>query len=239
MASVLVPYGTAAERTPAAVDRLCQTLAARGHEPTDVEAAVFPANVSIEGFDAVVVAATGGPEDAAEDDATNPRPLPTPEDAVAAFADSYLREMTYTPTALVQCWPPTPVVDPADRARAAAELEGLIADTAWYPDRVAALGGPLAYERHGFLRLLDLERLAGDAEADDGEDGEGDDGDGWSHAFETSLAAADGESADGGAVAALADDLAAFVEGRLGTAPGGRARASDDSPAPGRDDGED
>lgn len=213
MASFLVPYGTAADRTPAAVDRLRQTLERRGHEVTDVEAAVFPANVSIEGFDAVVVAATGGPDG--------------PEDAVEEFARSQRGDLMDAPTALVQCCPTALVVDPADRARAAAQLEGLLTRTAWYPDRVAALDGPLAYARHGFLRLLDLERLAADADAasDDGangSDGDGGDDDAWGAGFEAG-GDDDGEDeealVDEGAVAAVAADVAAFVDGRLGPGP--------------------
>ncbi|WP_284014635.1 flavodoxin domain-containing protein [Halobaculum litoreum] len=93
-------------------------------------------------------------------------------------------------------------------AEAAGYVEAFLEAVDWHPDRVAQFGGALRYSKYGFLRRLVMRRMVGDS-------------------FPEADPAGDTEFTDWDEVEAFANDVAAFVEGRLGAAPDAGADATD------------
>lgn len=238
MAAFLVCYGTGVDRAAAVADRFVDVVEGRGHEATSVRAGVFPSNVVIEGFDAIVVVAGG------DSDARRP--------AVSEFVRSNLTAMADRPTAVL-------CVDPATATpqETATDLDAFLATTGWNPDRIARFGGSLDFATYGFLDRLLVKLVAagagGDAIAasEDGASGTDPSGstDGaeqagrvdrtepGTHASETKESAeanaggtetpAD-DDGDWPAVENCAADVAAFVEGRRGAPAAGPDAAPGD-----------
>lgn len=86
------------------------------------------------------------------------------------------------------------------REQAAGYVESFVEETGWHPDRIGQFGGALRFSQYGFPKRLLLKQIAKtefpDVEVSD-----------------------DVEFTDWEEVEAFANDVAAFVEGRLGTAP--------------------
>jgi len=88
-------------------------------------------------------------------------------------------------------------------AEAAGYVESFVEATDWHPDRIGQFGGALRFSEYGFLTRLMMKQIAKRAMPD----------------VDTSR---DVEFTDWDEVDAFANDVAAFVEGRLGlTAPSG------------------
>jgi menaquinone-dependent protoporphyrinogen oxidase len=87
-------------------------------------------------------------------------------------------------------------------AQAAEYVDEFLEATGWQPDRIGLFGGALRYSKYGFLKRLLMKRIAKSATGD----------------TDTSR---DYEYTDWAEVEAFANDVAAFVEGRLGVAPSG------------------
>lgn len=85
-------------------------------------------------------------------------------------------------------------------AETAGYVEAFIDATGWHPDRIATFGGALRYSEYGFLKRLMMRRITRESFPD----------------VDTSD---DTEFTDWGEVTAFANDVAAFVEGRLGVVP--------------------
>ncbi|MFW6317248.1 MAG: flavodoxin domain-containing protein [Halorubrum sp.] len=87
------------------------------------------------------------------------------------------------------------------REEAAGYVESFLSETGWHPDRIGQFGGALRFSEYGFLKRLVMKRIAADL-LTDGREPDG-----------------DVEFTDWDAVDAFANDVAAFVEGRLGAVP--------------------
>ena len=87
-----------------------------------------------------------------------------------------------------------------DRAEAAGYVESFVEATGWTPDRIGLFGGALRYSEYGFLKRLMMKQIAKRKLPDEDVSG-------------------DVEFTDWAEVEAFANDVAAFVEGRLGVAP--------------------
>ncbi|MFC7070145.1 flavodoxin domain-containing protein [Halobaculum lipolyticum] len=85
-------------------------------------------------------------------------------------------------------------------AEAAGYVEAFLDATDWHPDRIAQFGGALRYSQYGFLKRLLMRQIVRDSlpEADP---------------------SGDTEYTDWDEVEAFANDVGAFVEGRLGVTP--------------------
>ncbi|WP_277554654.1 flavodoxin domain-containing protein [Halobaculum limi] len=98
-----------------------------------------------------------------------------------------------------------------DTDDAAAETAGYIEEfidaTEWHPDRIGAFGGALRYSEYGFLKRLLMRRITRES-------------------FPDADTSGDTEFTDWDEVTAFANDVAAFVEGRLGVVP---PEATDDA----------
>lgn len=161
MASFLVCYGIGEGQPELVADRVVEVLEARGHEASSVDASVFPANVVLDGFDAIVVGTAG-------------RGVPPGPD-VRRVVETNHAALGACPTAHFQVSPASEGDD--RRTDDARSVERFLTATGWDPDRIAVFGGALGFAKYGFLDRLAVERLAGDAsgEADASGDYEYDD----------------------------------------------------------------
>lgn len=123
-------------------------------------------------------------------------------EGIVRFLDPDAGRLESRPTAFFQVSLSSAVDDPERRAEAARYVDELLESTGFRPDRVALFGGALRYSKYGFLKRAMLKRIAAEATGD----------------TDTSR---DYEYTDWAAVEAFANDVAAFVEGRLGTDPRG------------------
>lgn len=117
-------------------------------------------------------------------------------EAVQEYVRDHHDALADRPTAFFQVSLSSVSADPERRAEAARYVDEFLEVTDWHPDRVAQFGGALRYSKYGFLKRLMMKQIATEATGD----------------TDTSR---DYEYTDWAAVEAFADDVAAFVEGRL------------------------
>lgn len=122
---------------------------------------------------------------------------------IGSIVEANLDALAARPTAFFQVSLSSAVDDPDRQAEAAGYVDDFVETTGWQPDRIGLFGGALRYSKYGFLKRLLLKRIAKEATGD----------------TDTSR---DYEYTDWTEVEAFANDVAAFVEGRLGVPPTGR-----------------
>jgi len=152
MVSVLVCYGTGEGQTATVAERIAETFAERGHDPTVVDADALPVDLAVADFDAVLVGSSihvGTQRPEIEEFVTDNR------DALAA-----------RPTGFFQVSLSSATDDPDRRAEAAGYVDAFAEETGWQPDRVGLFGGALRYSEYGFLTRLLMKRIAKDATGD-------------------------------------------------------------------------
>ena len=118
--------------------------------------------------------------------------------AVIEFAESNRDELAKKPTAFFQISLSSATEE--GRAQAAGYVEEFVESTGWTPDRIGLFGGALRYAEYGFLKRLMMKQIAKRKLPDED-------------------VSKDIEFTDWEEVEAFANDVAAFVEGRLGVAP--------------------
>ena len=118
---------------------------------------------------------------------------------IRTFVETHRDALHERPTAFFQL--SLNIVDARSekRAEAAGYIDTFLKTTGWHPDRIGHFGGALRYSKYGFLKRLMMKQIAKRASGD----------------IDTSR---DYEYTDWAEVEAFANDFAAFVEGRLGTA---------------------
>lgn len=121
----------------------------------------------------------------------------THQPAVLTFAVDHRDALAERPTAFFQVSLSSATDDPERRAEAAGYVDRFVENAGWQPDRVGLFGGALRYSAYGFLTRLLMKRIAREATGD----------------TDTSR---DYEYTDWAEVEAFANDVGAFVEGRLG-----------------------
>ena len=131
---------------------------------------------------------------------------------VVEFVRDHRAALEGRPTALFQV--SLSSATDAGEAQAAGYVEEFIEATGWHPDRIGLFGGALRYGEYGFLKRLMMKQIA--KRQLPGKD--------VSH---------DREFTDWEEVEAFADDVAAFVEGRLGIVPPAAASGTGDEPGDG------
>ncbi|EMA37755.1 flavodoxin domain-containing protein [Halococcus hamelinensis] len=124
--------------------------------------------------------------------------------AVREFVDDNRDALAARPTAFFQLSLASATEQGA--AQAAEYVDEFLEATGWQPDRIGLFGGALRYSKYGFLKRLLMKHIAKSATSD----------------TDTSR---DYEYTDWEEVEAFANDVAAFVEGRLGVAPSGDGQA--------------
>lgn len=184
MASFLVLYGTGEGQTATVADRIAETLADRGHEPTVSDAADLPADLDPAAFDAVLVGASVH--------------YGKHQRETVSFVRQNREALAAKPTAFFQV--SLASADESGRVEAAGYVDSFVAETGWYPDRIGLFGGALRYSEYGFLKRLLMKQIA-------------------KRNFPDADRSRDTEFTDWAEVEAFAADVAAFVEGRLGTTP--------------------
>lgn len=119
---------------------------------------------------------------------------------IQAFVKTHREALRERPTAFFQL--SLNIADPREekRAEAAQYMDAFLEETGWHPDRIGHFGGALRYSKYGFLKRLMMKQIAKRATGD----------------IDTSR---DYEYTDWAEVDAFANDVAAFVEGRLGAVP--------------------
>ena len=115
--------------------------------------------------------------------------------AVREFVTSYRDALTEKPTAFFQVSMSS--ANEEKRERAAGYVEAFLDATGWHPDRIAQFGGALRFSEFGFLKRFMVKQVVKRENPD----------------LDTSR---DVEFTDWQAVEDFANDVAAFVEGRLG-----------------------
>jgi menaquinone-dependent protoporphyrinogen oxidase len=191
MASFLIYYGTGEGQTATVAERIVETLDARGHDATAVNAADAPADLAVADYDAVLVGASihAGKH----------------QPAVVEFAQANRDALAARPTAFFQLSMSSATAEGA--AQAAGYVEEYLDETEWHPDRIAQFGGALRFSEFGFLKRFMVKQVVKREMPD----------------LDTSE---DAEFTDWQAVDDFANDVAAFVEGRLGL-PAPEAGASE------------
>ena len=152
MASVFVCYGTGEGQTATVADRLAETLADRGHDPTVVDAAALPTELNVEDFDAVLVGSSIH--------------VGTQRPEVERFVSDERDALAGRPTGFFQVSLSSATDDPERRAEAAGYVDAFVEQTGWHPDRIGLFGGALRYSEYGFLTRLLMKRIARDATGD-------------------------------------------------------------------------
>jgi menaquinone-dependent protoporphyrinogen oxidase len=121
-----------------------------------------------------------------------------PQSAVVKFVTANRETLAAKPTAFFQVSLSTATEQGAKRA--AGYVEQFIEKTGWHPDRIGLFGGALRYSEYGFLKCLLMKQIA-------------------KRTYPDLDTAEDVEFTDLAEVDAFTADVAAFVEGRLGTPP--------------------
>jgi menaquinone-dependent protoporphyrinogen oxidase len=119
--------------------------------------------------------------------------------AVREFVTANQDALTGRPTAFFQVSLSSATADEQRRAEAAAYVDDFLETTGWNPDRIGLFGGALRYSKYGFLKRLVMKRIAKEATGD-------------------TDTGRDYEYTDWAEVERFGNDVAAFVEGRLGGA---------------------
>lgn len=114
---------------------------------------------------------------------------------VRSFVSDELDVLEAVPTAFFQVSLSSATEEGQEQA--AGYVEGFIEETGWHPDRIGKFGGALRFSEYGFLKRLLMKQIV-------------------KRTMEDVEAAGDTELTDWAAVEAFANDVGAFVEGRLG-----------------------
>jgi menaquinone-dependent protoporphyrinogen oxidase len=120
------------------------------------------------------------------------------QSAVQQFVSANRETLTEKPTAFFQVSMSSATEE--GREQAAGYVEAFLEATDWHPDRIAMFGGALRFSEYGFLKRLLVRQVA-------------------KREFPDVDRSTDVEFTDWRAVADFANDVAAFVEGRLGVVP--------------------
>ncbi|WP_232700694.1 flavodoxin domain-containing protein [Halobacterium wangiae] len=126
--------------------------------------------------------------------------------AVTEFVEANHEALAGTPTAFFQVSMSSATEQ--GREQAAGYVESFLEATDWHPDRIATFGGALRFSEYGFLKRFLVKQVA-------------------KKEFPDVDRSADAEFTDWQAVADFANDVAAFVEGRLGVVPTDGAPATE------------
>lgn len=118
--------------------------------------------------------------------------------SVRRFVEAHRKALDTKPTAFFQLSLSSASEEGA--AEAAGYADELFEATGWHPDRIGLFGGALRFSEYGLLTRFTMRRIARENHPD----------------VDTST---DTEFTDWEEVDAFANDVAAFVEGRLGVAP--------------------
>jgi len=152
MTTVLVCYGTGEGQTGTVADRIAETLADRGHDPTVVDAAAPPVDLAVADFDAVLVGSSIH--------------VGKHRSEITTFVTEHRDALAELPTGFFQVSLSSATDDPERRAEAAGYVDALVEETGWQPDRVGLFGGALRYSEYGFLTRLMMKRIAKEATGD-------------------------------------------------------------------------
>lgn len=121
------------------------------------------------------------------------------QQAVVDFATANRDVLSAKPTAFFQVSLSSATEEGAEQA--AGYVDSFVDETGWHPDRIAQFGGALRFSEFGFLMRFMVKQVA-------------------KRGFPDLDTSEDAEFTDWNAVEDFANDVAAFVEGRLGaTAP--------------------
>lgn len=144
MATLLVCYGTGEGQTAKVARRLADTLEARGHDTTAVDAADLPSDLDVRDFDAVLVGASihAGKH----------------QKVVREFVTENRNVLASKPTGFFQV--SLSSANEEGEAQAAGYVEEFVEATDWHPDRIGLFGGALRYSEYGFLKRLLMKQIA-------------------------------------------------------------------------------
>jgi len=120
------------------------------------------------------------------------------QSAVGSFVNANREALAAKPTAFFQVSMSSATENGRDTA--AGYVEEFLDATGWHPDRIAMFGGALRFSEYGFLKRLFVKQIA-------------------KREFPDVNRSADVEFTEWQAVADFANDIAAFVEARLGVTP--------------------
>ena len=190
MGTISVVYGTGEGHTEKVAGRVGETVEARGHTCTVTDVDSVTGDSGAELVENSDAVIVGSSVHASKH-----------HGAIVAFVRDNRSALAAVPTAFFQVSLASAVDDDEWRANAAAYVDTMLESTGFDPDRIALFGGALRYSKYGFLKRLLMKQLAKRATGD----------------VDTSR---DFEYTDWDEVEAFANDFAAFVEGRRGSAPG-------------------
>jgi len=152
MASILVLFGTGEGQTAKVAARIDGVLTDRGHDVSTVDVESRPAELDVEGFDAILVGSSIH--------------LGKHHEAIRAFVAENSEVLNARVSGFFQVSLSSAVDDPERHAEAAQYVDEFLEGAGWHPDRIGLFGGALRYSKYGFLKRLMLKRIAKDATGD-------------------------------------------------------------------------
>jgi menaquinone-dependent protoporphyrinogen oxidase len=155
MKPLLIIYATREGQTRHIAEHLGATLGARQHSFDLVDAAHIPEGFSLTKYSAAIVSAS--------------LHMGRYEEEMARFVKRHLLELQQIPTvflsvSLSERTVEDPNARPEERAQAQADVnrtvESFLAETGWYPSRIAAAAGALMYSKYNFVIRFIMKQIA-------------------------------------------------------------------------------
>ena len=132
----LVVYGTTEGQTRKISERIAEQIRERGHDAELYDSTSLPANLDIEGHDAVIVAASVHQH--------------RHQSSLVHFAKEHREQLQAKPTAFLSV--SLACVFEEDRQEAQDYVDQFVTDTGWHPTQTEFVAGALVYTQYDFLK---------------------------------------------------------------------------------------
>lgn len=146
MTKILALYGTAYGQTEKITRRIAAHLVALGHTVTLLRGDALPAGLTLEEYDAFLIAAS----------VIRERHQPY----IVEFVRRHAGRLNHVPSAFVSVCGAAIGTSPAEQAEAHRYTDRFLADTGWLPRATATFAGAICYTRYGFLLRWFMKRIS-------------------------------------------------------------------------------
>jgi menaquinone-dependent protoporphyrinogen oxidase len=146
MRNILALYGTAYGQTEKIVRRIAARLAAPGQAVTMLRGDALPADLTLEEYDAFLIAASVIRE--------HHQPY------IVEFVRRHAGRLNHAPSAFVSVCGAAIGTSTGEQAEAHRYIERFLADTGWLPRATASFAGAITYTRYGLLLRWFMKRIS-------------------------------------------------------------------------------
>ena len=147
MSEILVVYASSEGQTAAIAERIANVLDDEGHGVTLVHAAHPPDALAVSAFDGVLVGASVHKG--------------RHQSSIEAFVREHVDQLNRLPTAFVSVSLTAATPGPEKRVEAREQLQSVLEETGWDPERTQTVAGALAYSEYGLVTRFIMKRIAG------------------------------------------------------------------------------